>query len=310
MTASVIGNGPGGRPRTRQARIAGPSRLIDRRVNAIRSDLADARLADVAIAPRYAEGVFQRCDVMVATLRSAPAAGAVAVSELLFGEAFAVFDVVSGDGGRWAWGQCLHDGYVGWVCADALGAMGRAASHSVAVPAATVFAAADIKSPVVRTLPLNARLAVDAVAGDFVAVHGGFLSARHVAPIGATSGDPVALALGFVGTPYVWGGRTRDGIDCSGLTQAVLGAAGVFCPRDSDQQAAAFARIDPAARRRGDLVTFPGHVGILADADTLIHANAHWMATVVEPLAAVVARLAASGIHRPPLTAASPCSAG
>lgn len=300
MALSVIE----GAPRTRQGRLSGPSRPIDRRINAVRDDLADAALAGFVVAPRYAEGVDRCCVVPMAMLHAAPAGDAVAVSAVLFGEVFTVFDAAAG----WAWGQGHDDGYVGWLAISALGPVTSPASHRIAVPAATVFAAPDIKARVVARLPLNARVAAREANGAFVAAAGGFIHHRHLAPIDTTSGDPVAIALGFVGTPYVWGGRTRDGIDCSGLIQAALRATGVACPRDSDQQAATFAVIDPAERRRGDLVVFPGHVGILADAETLCHANAHWLTTLAEPLADVAARLAPSGFRRPLTPAPTPCS--
>ncbi len=281
-------------PLTRQAQLAGPSRLLDRRIHAVRPDLADIALAGLVIAPRFADGVSMRGVVASAMLRATPDDGAAAVSALIYGETFTVFDLAHG----WAWGQCRHDGYVGWLRASALGPQ-IVATHVVVAPTTTIFAAPDIKARVIGTLPLNARLTVASAGASFVAAAGGYVHQRHIAQIAVVAGDPVALALGFVGTPYVWGGRTRDGIDCSGLTQAALIACGIACPRDSDQQRDAFAGVDPTARRRGDLVVFASHVGILADPLTLIHATAYWMATVVEPLAEVVARVAPTGFHRP-----------
>lgn len=311
MAIRVTGRPTDGGPPTRrtpQGHLAGPSRRLDRRINAVRDDLANAALAGVVTAPRYADGVYRRGAVPAAMVRSAADDDAVAVSAVLFGEVFVVFDVVGGVGG-WCWGQCLDDGYVGWVRTAALAAPGVAAvSHVVAAPVAPVFARAEIKANVVATLPLGARIAVVSGSTDaFVATAAGFIHHRHLRAVTEPASDPVAIALGFVGTPYVWGGRTRDGLDCSGLTQLALRACGVFCPRDSDQQAAAFPAVPAGQRRRGDLVAFPGHVGILADAETLVHANAYWMAVVVEPLADAAGRLAASGFHRPPLVAATSC---
>lgn len=282
-------------PRIRRAHLAGPSRRLDPRVHAFRPDLADIALAGVVSAPRFADGVVMRAGVASAMLRAAPDDAAVATSALLFGEAFTVFDLAHG----WAWGQCDDDGYVGWIRAPALAPAGAAATHRVAAPAAAILVAPEIKARVLGTLPLNARVAASPAGAAFAAAAGGYVHHRHLAALDAAAADPVALALGFVGTPYVWGGRTRDGIDCSGLTQAVLRACGVACPRDSDQQGEAFAMVTAAERRRGDLVVFPGHVGILADPLTLIHANAYWMATVVEPLADVAARIEPIGYRRP-----------
>ena len=303
MTSIVNEHGSGVRPPIRQGRLGGPSRRFDRRITAFRDDLAAVDLAGTIIAARYAEGVALQSTSPVTMLHRHPDSAAVAVSAVLFGEEFVIYDVIDG----WAWGKCSHDGYVGWIRSAALAAKGLVAvTHVIGAPAAPVFAAPDIKSSVVSILPLNARIAATGTIGAFATIADGFVHNRHLCSIGDAANDPVAMALNFIGTPYVWGGRTRDGIDCSGLTQAVLHACGLPCPRDSDQQAEAFVAIDDEERRRGDLVIFPGHVGILADAKTLIHATAHWMMTVVEPLAAATERLSATGFCRPPLDAGRP----
>lgn len=292
MTSSVDGA-----PRTRQARPVGPPARLDPRVNAVRPDLADAALAGHVAASRYVNGETMR-STSTAVLRSHPDPDAIAVSMVLPGEELVVFDRSNG----WAWGQCRHDRYVGWTRFDGLVVPTTPASHRVGVGTAAVFAAPDIKSRIVAILPLNSLITGEA-AGDFVAAAGGYLHRRHVRPVAEFAVDAVAVALGFVGSPYVWGGRTRDGIDCSGLTQAALMACGIACPRDSDQQHAVGDAVALADRRRGDLVFLPGHVGILANAETLVHANAYWMATVAEPLADVLARVAATAVRRPPTLA-------
>lgn len=220
-------------------------------------------------------------------LLAGPSSAARAVSELLAGEDFAVVDVGSG----WAWGYCMHDHYVGYVPLAVLGDR-IAPTHRVAAAAALVFAEADIKSPVVAHLPMGARITGEAVE-QFVETADGFVHLRHLVGADTIEPDYVAIAERLLGTPYRWGGRSGDGIDCSGLVQLALSFAGIDAPRDSDQQLVLGNVIpDNAPAMRGDIIFIPGHVGLMADDETLIHANAYWMATVCEPLADVIARLA------------------
>lgn len=220
-------------------------------------------------------------------VRAAPSHDAIAVSELLRGECFAVVDA-SGD---WAWGFTSHDGYVGYVPLDSIGPT-CSTSHIVATPAALVFSGPDIKAPVRARLPMGARIAVADEDGTFLAIEsGGFVHRRHVSTADAIADDYVAIAERLTGVPYRWGGRSGDGIDCSGLVQLALGFAGIAAPRDSDQQAALGEPVaDGAPLQRGDLVFLPGHVGIMASATDLLHANAYWMRVVTEPLADMLAR--------------------
>ena len=281
--------------RISQARLVGPSVPIDPRVNAYRGDLADIALAQSVIVARYATGVRRQCLSASTMLHRRPAKSATATSELLHGEIFTVFDVVD----DWAWGQCDADRYVGWVRSACLGSV-TAASHKIVAPSAPVFSAPDIKSDVRTMLPLNSLVTPCTNSGTFVGIEGGWLHARHVGEIASRADDPVTIASLFIGVPYVWGGRTHNGIDCSGLTQAALVACGIHCPRDSDQQRAAFdCVIAFEDRQRGDLAFFAGHVGLLSDRNTLVHANAFWMMTVAEPLAEVVARVPLLVLARP-----------
>ncbi len=268
--------------------LDGRSIALDRRVNAVRGDLADISLAGVLFAPHYAKAQPFHCAAASAFLRESGANEAPAVSQLLAGETFHVLDVT----GKWAWGFCDHDGYVGYVEHAALAAGALAATHHVVARSAPLFASADIKSPVVAFLSAGARIAGE-TDGDFVMTEQGAVHSRHVMPVGAYEADWVAAAEKQIGQPYVWGGRGDGGIDCSGLVQLALGQAGIKVPRDSDLQRESVGEpIDVEARlQRGDVVFFPGHVGIMVDESALLHANAYWMSTLVEPMADVIARL-------------------
>ncbi|WP_243445921.1 C40 family peptidase [Polymorphobacter arshaanensis] len=261
---------------------------LDHRINAVRNDLADIALADRVIAPRYVQPLPMHCATAVAMLRGAPDTAATATSALLYGEAFAVFDIDNG----WAWGQCAHDGYVGYVEAAALTADALPATHRVSAPSALVFSRADIKAPVLADLPLGALLAAADHDEKFIAAADGFIHRRHVAALSDFAPDALEVARQFIGTPYLWGGRSRAGIDCSGLVQVALMAAGQFAPRDSDQQAQGIGdAVALADRAPGDLLFIPGHVGFIDHDDRLLHANAFWMRTASEPLADMLARL-------------------
>ena len=258
----------------------------DPRTHAYRKDLAELSLAGKIVVPRYATAVLRQPCVPSAALRNAPSDDAEAVSELLMGEDFWLLDAAGG----WAWGRCGHDGYVGYLPEAALAAPRGAHSHIVSSISALVFAAPDIKAPVRASWPAGARVG-GAMEGDFLATTAGFVHRRHLRLLDHAASDPVAIAEGLVGVPYRWGGRSGDGVDCSGLVQVALAAAGIAAPRDSDQQRALGQAVEPdAPLARGDLVFFPGHVGMMVDGERLIHANAYWMAVTVEPLQAVEQR--------------------
>jgi hypothetical protein len=278
--------------------LAGTSQVYDPRVVAIRPDLADIAVAGQYFAPHYAAPMMRSGVLPSAALRAAPSLGADQTSELLFGEGFALLDLTGG----WAWGYCLADHYVGYLAADALGAP-IAPTHRVAVAEAALHSAPDAACGGPAILPRGA-LVMGEAEGEWLATAHGYLPLTALVEVQSHHNDPAALAEAMVGTPYLWGGRTAHGIDCSGLVQIAWGAAGVQLPRDSDLQLAALGPdkdVAPTDLARGDLVFFPGHVGIMADAVNIIHSSRRWMAVKVEPLADVIARSAAKD-HDPPVT--------
>lgn len=270
---------------------------LDRRLHAYRPDLAAAHLRGRVEAACYVAGVERRVIVGTAALRRAPSAEAAMDTQLLLGEAFTVYEARDG----WAWGQSGADGYVGYVAAALLGPPAPAPTHRVAVPASFLYPRPDIKAPPRDILPMNAKVAVVAEEERFAELAtGGFVWSGHLATPGRTAQDFVAVAEQFLHAPYLWGGKTAAGIDCSGLVQTALEAVGVAAPRDSDLQEAALgvplsAPFDLAALRRGDLLFWKGHVGIMCDGTRLLHANAHHMQVAVEPVGQALARIARTG---------------
>jgi cell wall-associated NlpC family hydrolase len=254
-----------------------------------RADLADLALADRLAAQRYAAPEPARCSAATSPLRRLPRADAEQISELLYGERFDVLEVSGG----WAWGQCAHDGYVGFVDVAGLTEAGDSPpTHWLSAPSGLHLAGPSLKSALIRPLPMLARLRASEAEGHWLAADGGWCHDRHARVLGDWATDPLSVARQFIGSPYLWGGRSRAGIDCSGLVQISLMACGLSCPRDSDMQRALGVAVPvDAPPLAGDLVFFKGHVGWMLDSITLLHANAYWMAVVAEPLADVVARL-------------------
>jgi cell wall-associated NlpC family hydrolase len=266
---------------------------LDLRITPARGDIAAAHLEGQVEAKRFVTGERLQVGTSSTSVRKLADAGSEQVNQALFGETFMVYERTEG----WAWGQLETDGYVGFMALDRLVPLLAAPTHRVSAISSLVFERPDLKSPVLMALSMTTPVAVEDEQRGFAKIAGsGWLFMGHLAQRNAFEADFVTVAERFVGAPYLWGGRGAIGLDCSGLVQTALAAAGIAAPRDSDMQAAQLgAAIDPgegfAGLRRGDLVFWPGHVGIMRDGERLIHVNAWYMAIDAEKLADAVARI-------------------
>ncbi|WP_315753453.1 MULTISPECIES: C40 family peptidase [unclassified Bradyrhizobium] len=271
--------------------------MADPRLTPARGDIAAKHLEGQVTAARFVEGEMLVVVDSIAPLRQQPFSGAELATQALRGERITIYDR-NGEG--WAWGQLAADGYVGWLPESALAAPAAAPTHKISALRSFAFPGPSIKLPPVETLLMGSTIAVTREEASFVVTaEGWFVPQQHVTSLDAIEHDYVAVAERFVGTPYLWGGKSSLGIDCSGLVQVALNAAGMECPRDSDMQLAALGRVlddqERAQLRRGDLIFWKGHVAIVRDADTIVHANAFHMATRIEPTRGAIARIQAGG---------------
>lgn len=254
--------------------------LPDRRLNAYRDDLADARLKGTVAAKRFVQGKKRQVRTALAPLRKDPAPGTQLSSELLFGETVTVFEDKDGV----AWVQNASDGYVGYTDSACLSATVHEPTHVVSAIHTCLYPAPTIRAPSHGLLPLGAPVAVKSTKGRYAELAtGDWAPLLHLAELGSYESDPVAVALRLTGSPYVWGGRSSLGLDCSALIQLALTRCGIDSPRDSDMQEAALgATVDyggnASALARGDLVFWKGHVGIFVSQEQFLHANARDMA--------------------------------
>ena len=273
-----------------------PPARFDRRLTPLRPDLAADHLRGLVDAPRYAAGWAMQVVEASAPLRRFPDPAAALETEALHGEGATVYDEREG----WAWVQLDRDQYVGYLPRATLGAPSEP-THRVAALRTHAYPGPSIKLAPRLALSLGARLKIVRHESGFaVSADGLFVWGRQLAEWGCHEPDYVVVAERFLETPYLWGGRTTEGIDCSGLVQTALAAAGQAAPRDSDLQEAALgepvAVDDPRTPlERGDLVFWQGHVGIMRDALTLLHANGWHMKVVSEPLGQARERIAAGG---------------
>jgi cell wall-associated NlpC family hydrolase len=278
--------------------MAEPMAGFDPRVTPWRPDIAAKHLEGKVKAARFVEGRVMEVTAPEAPLRREPRPDAALDTEALKGERIAVYDT-NAEG--WSWGQLAADHYVGWLPSAALAPSGPGPTHKVAALRTFVFPEPSIKLPPREALPFGAALNIVRVQERLALMSsGGYVPAAHLVPTGNKEKDFVAVAERFVGTPYLWGGKTALGLDCSGLVQIALVACGRSCPRDSDMQERALGvAVDHQSLsfklERGDLIFWPGHVAIARDRDSLVHANAFHMAVVIEPAGEAIARIRSVG---------------
>ena len=264
--------------------------MRDPRLTPANARVAHDTLRGVVQADRFTPGMLRRVITPVADILRAP--NGPRDRQALFGEHILLLEEIDGFG----FIQAERDGYVGYMDLANMGSAQRP-THWVSAAGSHLYPHADFKTQEDTTLSFGARVSITADHGRFSETQDGkFVPSTHLSPIGTTLPDPTKTAALFLGTPYLWGGNSRAGIDCSGLVQAALMAAKYDCPGDSDMQEKIGRNIpEGAPLNRGDLLFWKGHVAMVFDHERLIHANAHHMAVVLEPIEVAIARIADQG---------------
>lgn len=272
---------------------------LDPRLNACRPDLADVRLRGQVEAERFAEGEAAEITVPVADIRNEPRGDAGVDHQLLLGDRVRVFERAGG----WSWLQADRDGYVGYVRAEELGNPGSEPTHLVVVPRSFAYPTDDLKSAPATPLSMGCAVTVTGQTERRGTVYatlstGMSVVADHLRPVGEPARDYVAVAELLERTPYLWGGTSGFGVDCSGLIHLAMRMTGRSVLRDTDMQERSLGKaIDPGPDmkelRRGDLVFWKGHVAIMSDPENAIHASGRSMLVTRERIADAVARIAA-----------------
>lgn len=268
--------------------------MMDKRLHVYRADLADARLEGQVEADRFVSGTAAQFVAPCTPVHHAPQSNAVQLTQAVMGETALMFEQKNG----WTWVQLDHDQYVGYVRSESLGATVHPTTHQVCVASTLIYPKPDLKTQPAILIPMNAKLAVIGEHGQYSELAtGGFVFTKHI-DAKIRPSDYVAIAEKFLNVTYLWGGKTQSGLDCSGLVQTALHACGISCPRDADMQEKELGTTlhinDLDGLKRGDLVFWAGHVGIMFDESNLIHSNGFHMQTVIEPLKLAATRIADS----------------
>ncbi len=263
---------------------------MDRRTTPANGRVAATELEGVVAAAAYVAGAASFVVVSVADLLKAP--DGPRDRQLLCGAKVRVLEDREG----WSFVQA-SDGYVGYVASGALDAKAAEPTHRVIARATNAYERPDFKSPDRLSLPFGAAVAVNRIEGRYAETPLGYIPLVHLGPVADRLCDPVEVARLHLGTPYLWGGNSTFGLDCSGLVQASLLACGIPCPGDSDMQSTEVGQpiAEDEPLQRGDLIFWKGHVAMMTTPDRMIHANATHMAVVEEDFAEACARIAAKG---------------
>lgn len=270
---------------------------MDNRLNAFRPDLADEKLRGIVEANQFVIGTKVQFIAPCTSVFREARSDAMQLTQALMGESALVFENKNG----WAWVQLGHDQYVGYVRSESLSATIHTATHHVCVPATLIYPKPDLKTQATVLIPMNAQLHIIGETGQYSELlNGGFVFSKHICNSPSKS-DIVSVAESFLNVPYLWGGKTQSGLDCSGLVQTAMHACGMQAPRDADMQEKSIGTTlqinDLDGLKRGDLVFWEGHVGIMYDESNILHANGFHMQTVIESLKLAATRIAES--HKP-----------